>query len=142
MGPDGREAGVVARKHSAWQLVRGYAYSLAVDGEVTVALGYSAEDPYAVHLIVSADPSAASCWVFARDLLLAGLTGRAGEGDVLIGTEPGGGVVSVVLRNGPDMISIDLPRRPLCNFAADMLATVPRGEEQVNVDAALRALLA
>ena len=131
-------------KRSTWQLMRGHAYSPTVDGAVSVGLGYAAMDPYAVHLIVSADHSAASCWVFARDLLIAGLTGTAGQGDVMVGTEPGGGVVSVTLRNGRDVLAIDLPRLPLCRFAADMLAIVPRGSEQahVDLDAELRSLLA
>lgn len=134
----------MARKRSTWQLLSGHAYSATVDGTVSVGLGYAADDPYAVHLIVSADASDASCWVFARDLLIAGLTGHAGLGDVLVGTEDGAGVVSVVLRNGQDMLAIDLPRLPLCRFAADMLAIVPRGREggYVDLDAELRSLLA
>ncbi|GAA4710199.1 SsgA family sporulation/cell division regulator [Phytohabitans rumicis] len=134
----------MATKRSTWQLLRGHAYSPSVDGVVSVGLGYAAMDPYAVHLIVSADHTAASCWVFARDLLIAGLTGTAGVGDVLVGTEPGGRVVSVTLRNGRDVLEIDLPRLPLCRFAADMLAIVPRGAEQahIDVDAELRSLLA
>ncbi|MEH1129984.1 SsgA family sporulation/cell division regulator [Micromonospora sp. CPCC 206061] len=132
------------RKRSAWQMLMGHAYSATVDGSVTIGLGYAAEDPYAVHVLVSADATDASCWVFARDLLLAGLTGQAGEGDVVIGTEPGASVVSIILRNGRDMLAIDLPRAPLCQFAADMLSIVPRGREggYVDVDAGLRSLLA
>ncbi|BCB91626.1 SsgA family sporulation/cell division regulator [Phytohabitans sp. ZYX-F-186] len=134
----------MATKRSAWQLLEGHAYSATVDGRVSVGLGYAADDPYAVHLIVSADATAASCWVFARDLLIAGLTGTAGQGDVLVGLQPGGTVVSVVLRNGRDVLGIDLPRLPLCRFAADMLAIVPRGSEagHVDLDAELRSLLA
>ena len=125
-------------------MVAGHAYSPTVDGAVSVGLGYAAEDPYAVHVIVSADASDTSCWVFARDLLLAGLTGHAGFGDVVIGTEPGANVVSLILHNGRDMLAIDLPRTPLCQFAADMLAVVPLGREAgyVDLDAELRSLLA
>ena len=140
----------MATKRSAWQLLEGHAYSATVDGRVSVGLGYAADDPYAVHLIVSADATAASCWVFARDLnheprrTVGALTGTAGQGDVLVGLQPGGTVVSVVLRNGRDVLGIDLPRLPLCRFAADMLAIVPRGSEagHVDLDAELRSLLA
>src|ERR1051326_8519972 len=45
---------------------------------------YSADDPFAVTLVIQTRGDQCVDWVLARDLLVAGLTGPAGIGDVRV----------------------------------------------------------
>ncbi|MFG3370369.1 SsgA family sporulation/cell division regulator [Streptomyces sp. NPDC048156] len=49
-------------------------------------LTYRLRDPYAVEASFHADDDEPVVWVFARDLLIEGLSGSAGEGDVVVWT--------------------------------------------------------
>jgi hypothetical protein len=124
---------------------------------VQVALCYSAADPFAVHAVFATGTEEIE-WVFARELLAAGFTGPAGDGDVHIhpipatsahAGRPGGE------RTGRLVLELSSPSG-LAVFATDaaavgefLLATyqlVPEGAEldskHVDVDAELAALLA
>lgn len=54
---------------------------------VRARLRYDARDPYAVHLLVHAEPKPVS-WTFARTLLAVGLDRPAGIGDVRVWPSP------------------------------------------------------
>ncbi|KUJ67881.1 regulator [Streptomyces albus subsp. albus] len=51
---------------------------------IPVELAYRANDPYAVEITFHLPGDAPVTWAFARELLLDGLTGPTGEGDVHI----------------------------------------------------------
>ncbi|ALV47981.1 SsgA family sporulation/cell division regulator [Streptomyces cellulosae] len=58
-------------------------------GEVVpVRLTYRLTDPYAVEAVFYPDGSSKPVWTFARDLLIEGLEGSAGEGDVIVWSPP------------------------------------------------------
>ena len=51
---------------------------------VAAELRYDAADPYAVTVTFLVEPGERQRWTFGRDLLVAGLTGESGHGDVRI----------------------------------------------------------
>ena len=61
-------------------------YAVEAGGRIPVPsrLTYLRSDPYTVRLQCHVGSAAAVTWIFARDLLAAGLAGRAGVGDVRI----------------------------------------------------------
>lgn len=103
---------------------------------LTVALRYDSADPLAVRLVFAADVSLDGeevCWAFARDLLSAGMTAPAGEGDVLICPQGDGRTVIELLSEQGiavlDFLSVDLRRFLLCSYDA-----VPSGHEAEHLD--------
>ena len=109
---------------------------------VEVQLTYDAADPFAVTVDVAA-PSRRMTWVFSRDLLADGLRSMVplGEGEIQVqatsvlteisGTDETG--LPVVLR---------LPWWNTREFVRLSQAEVPRGREQLDVDAWVAALTA
>lgn len=68
-------------------------FGLQPDGDapvvpVRVRLTYDPSDPFAVHAAFRTGPDTEIGWVFARELLAAGLTGPAGIGDVRVRPVP------------------------------------------------------
>src|SRR4051794_29841010 len=50
----------------------------------TARLRYDARDPYAVRLAITQRQASPVEWIFARELLVVGLTRAAGTGDVIV----------------------------------------------------------
>lgn len=99
-------------------------------GSLRVLLGYDAEDPYAVRLAFE-DPQL-PVWRFARDLLLAGLHGPAGQGDVRI--VPGSAKARVVLATDTGRCALFFHRAELVDFLAATATVVPPGGESAVID--------
>ncbi|MFJ7280771.1 SsgA family sporulation/cell division regulator [Kitasatospora sp. NPDC098663] len=93
---------------------------------------YSLADPFAVTMDFD-DACGEARWLLSRDLLLAGLEGPAGDGDVHIApTEDGGTVIAL---GGPGGVALlHTATRPLARFLTATLLLVPLGAEGQHVD--------
>lgn len=109
-----------------------------------VRLRYTRLDPYAVSLIFSG-PDEDVTWVFARELLAAGLTLPQGQGDVRIRPEIRAGrrYVMISLTSPDGTAELEADADAVRSFVSLTERVVARGQEHtvVNVDAALAALL-
>lgn len=90
----------------------------AASGEADIAaeLRYDPSDPLAVSLAIGVECAEPVVWTFARDLLQAGVSAPAGEGDITVepaDTAPGS------------------PRRLRITLATDCLATMLVSSDQV-----------
>ncbi|MDH6576453.1 SsgA family sporulation/cell division regulator [Kitasatospora sp. MAP5-34] len=97
---------------------------------IVVDLEYDPADPYAVRCIFHLPGDTPVAWVFARELLLDGISSATGEGDVQI--HPVGGELSdVCIRlyapEGDALLRASAP--PLIAFLARTDQLVPMGEE-------------
>ncbi|TQF04227.1 SsgA family sporulation/cell division regulator [Kitasatospora acidiphila] len=124
--------------------------SLVVSDELSFRLvadlEYAAADPYAVRLTFHLPGDAPVSWVFGRELLVDGLSGPSGEGDVRVRPLEGPGRVpeiAVLLRapGGDALLRCAVP--PLVAFLERAGRLVPVGEEPTtaSLDAALAAIL-
>ncbi|WP_254802024.1 SsgA family sporulation/cell division regulator [Kitasatospora sp. SUK 42] len=119
-------------QHSTVQghLVMNLVVSPELSFSIVVDLAYEPGDPYAVRFTFHLPGDAPVTWVFARELLLDGLSGPAGEGDVHI--HPVGGELSEVCinlhsPNGDALLRS--PATPLIAFLARTDRLVPMGQE-------------
>ncbi|OEV05253.1 SsgA family sporulation/cell division regulator [Streptomyces oceani] len=112
---------------------------------LTAVLRYDRADPLAIHASFPAESSldgAEVDWVFARELLRAGLHAPAGDGDVRLW--PGGRVHTMLELHTPEgMALVELRRAELRYFLRRCDAAVPRGQEDLggDLDSGLAALL-
>ncbi|MEV8098226.1 SsgA family sporulation/cell division regulator [Kitasatospora sp. NPDC085879] len=100
--------------------------------DIDAVLRYRADDPFAVHLDFRAfDPGAT--WIVSRELLLAGLHGPAGAGDVRV--EPCCGTdLFVALGRSADTALLHTPLGHLARFLAATTDLVPVGSEGARID--------
>jgi hypothetical protein len=113
---------------------------LGIDGAVLpldAELRYTAADPLAVEALFEDGSDDPIRWVFARDLLAAGLHQRTGQGDVVIWpTTDADGRPAVHLRlHSPDGDALlEAPARTLKAFLAAAWSLVPPGTEHEHID--------
>ncbi|MDH6141581.1 MULTISPECIES: SsgA family sporulation/cell division regulator [Kitasatospora] len=124
--------------------------SLVVSNELSFRLvadlEYAAADPYAVRLTFHLPGDAPVSWVFGRELLVDGLSGPSGEGDVRVRPLEGpGGVpeIAILLRAPGGDALLRCAGPPLVAFLDRAGRLVPVGEEPTaaSLDAALAAIL-
>jgi len=110
-----------------------------------VSLRYAAADPYAVTVAFRGDDVSVE-WVFARDLLLSGLNGPCGYGDVHIwpGNRSRQELVFISLTSPDGQAVLEADRRDVGDFLDQTTYLVPPGREDdfVNLDAEIALLLA
>ncbi|UNO43973.1 SsgA family sporulation/cell division regulator [Streptomyces sp. MST-110588] len=112
---------------------------------IPVELAFTGADPYAIRLTFDLPGDAPVTWTFGRELLLDGLSGPAGAGDVRI--EPVSperlGDVFISLRVGHDTALFRAGAAPLVAFLDRTDRVVPMGEEEVcdTLDTALDRIL-
>ncbi|MEJ5915852.1 SsgA family sporulation/cell division regulator [Pseudokineococcus sp. 1T1Z-3] len=98
-----------------------------------VVLRYSAEDPFAVTVAFGSDgdPGSDVQWVFARELLLAGLETPSGDGDVRVWpTADGRPDTTCIALSSPDgRALLEASTSDLRAFVVRTLDAVPRGGE-------------
>lgn len=112
-------------------------------GEVTAIFSYASDDPYAVRASFDGGP----VWVFAREILSAGLLAPAGIGDVrawpstLDGVE--GDAITLFLASPDGQAFLTAKQFDVRKFLEATLALVAEGEESefLDIDAGLNVLL-
>lgn len=125
-------------------LAMGLVVSPELTFNIVVDLEYDPGDPYAVRFTFHLPGDQPVTWVFARELLLDGLSGPSGEGDVHI--RPVGeelAEVGIVLRApGGDAVLL-CSAAPLVAFLARTDRLVPMGQEIIarELDAQLADIL-
>lgn len=106
------------------------AYSTGTWQNIPVTVTYHTADPYAIHL---AFPCHGTAWVFARDLLIAGMHGTAGEGDVLIERTTTAGV-QVTLRSPYGRLALMFRVDDLQAVLTATTRLVPVGTERMEIN--------
>ncbi|MGW2254251.1 SsgA family sporulation/cell division regulator [Kitasatospora sp. NPDC001660] len=99
-------------------------------------LRYRREDPYAVSLDTHVDLDEPITWIFARELLVIGLTGWAGLGDVTVHRGTGAASATLFIALSADETTAVL-RAPAALVQAFLAATehvVPYGSETLHLD--------
>jgi len=127
---------------------------------LVASLYYSRRDPYAVRMAFHVGTDEPVEWIFARDLLAAGMQGRHGEGDVHVwpsaqSCEDADGlevieatataeaaVLNIELSSPFGQAHFEAPARALSAFLRRTYQIVPAGRESdfVDVDAELNDL--
>ena len=118
---------------------------------------YSGKDPYAVRMAFHVGTDEPVEWIFARDLLAAGIESRQGEGDVqvwpslmscaetddldVIGTVEtegpqgtGGQVLNIELSSPFGQAHFEAPAEAMSAFLARTYQVVPPGQESGYID--------
>jgi hypothetical protein len=111
---------------------------------IVVDVEYDVTDPYAVRFTFHLPGDEPVTWVFARELLVEGISRPAGEGDVHIHpVDEDSAEVCVALRSpeGDALLRTSAP--PLIAFLARTDRVVPMGEEvsEIELDAQLASIL-
>ncbi|MGW1887523.1 SsgA family sporulation/cell division regulator [Streptomyces sp. NPDC001970] len=125
------------------QLVVAHEMSLPV----SVRLRYEPSDPYVIRAAFTAvDSDETVEWIIGRDLLIDGLEGPAGEGDIRIWPADGPDRYNLyILLNPPAGVALLKARaQEIKAFLQETVALVPRGAElgHIDLDASLAHFLA
>jgi hypothetical protein len=123
--------------------------SLVVPGHGAVplmaSLCYTARDPYAVRMAFHVGAEDPVEWIFARDLLSAGLTAPAGEGDVKVwpAKEHSLGVLNIALSSPFGHAHFEAPMSAMADFLKKTSRLIAPGRESnfINIDSELDELL-
>jgi Streptomyces sporulation and cell division protein, SsgA len=112
---------------------------------LVASLYYSADDPYAIRMAFHVGADEPVEWIFARELLTAGLEGPAGEGDVQVwpSAEHGNEVLNLALSSPFGEAHFEAPHSATAAFLSrtfDMIAA-DRESEFLDVDTELDDLL-
>ena len=103
---------------------------------LSTTFDYDPEDPWAVRLVFHG-PTSDIDWLVARDVLLDGLRGPAGDGDVRCWPDwdtAGRPAVALEFRSPGGRLVTRVQRQELERFLVRTLAEVPVGEESVDLD--------
>jgi len=118
---------------------------------------YSGSDPYAVRMAFHVGTDEPVEWIFARDLLAAGIDSRQGEGDVQVWPSPmscaetddldmigapapqgaqgsGGEVLNIELSSPFGQAHFEAPAQAMSAFLARTYQIVPAGKEGSYID--------
>jgi len=106
--------------------------SLPEEQAVTACLQFATRDPYAVSVVFATAGNSPVVWVFARDLLIDGVTCPTGVGDVHV--FPIGDSVVIDLCSPDGSARLIAEAAAMTKFVDDMLALVPAGTESRYVD--------
>jgi Streptomyces sporulation and cell division protein, SsgA len=126
---------------------------------LVASMFYSGSDPYAVRMAFHVGTDEPVEWIFARDLLAAGIESRQGEGDVHVwpsagsGTEAGadrtgsrdGGekILNIELSSPFGQAHFEAPAQAMSAFLRRTYQIVPAGQESgyIDIEAELNDLL-
>lgn len=98
-----------------------------VDIAVDADFRFSSRDPYAVRVVFSVASAPVVEWVFSRELLVDGLVGPAGTGDVQLFPTQAGIVFELTSPSGRARLVADT--EALASFVQETLNVVPLGAE-------------
>jgi hypothetical protein len=121
---------------------------------------YSGSDPYAVRMAFHVGTDEPVEWIFARDLLAAGIESRQGEGDVHVWPSPGSymetsdpdltgspdtgeKVLNIELSSPFGQAHFEAPAQAMSAFLRRTYQIVPAGQESsyIDIEAELNDLL-
>lgn len=107
---------------------------------------YNPADPFAVSILFTDEPAPVR-WTFARELLIEGFFEPTGDGDVHVWpclNSEGAAVVILELSSPSGEVLVQIGSRDLSSFIHQMVAMVPQGSEesQVDLDAEIEKLFA
>ncbi|GAA2102335.1 SsgA family sporulation/cell division regulator [Kitasatospora saccharophila] len=111
---------------------------------VPARLRYHRADPYAVHLDCHVDLEEPITWLFARELLVDGLEGWAGVGDVTIRRSAADGDLLAIALSTPGQTAVlRTPAEPVRGFLELTHRLVPLGSEHrlLDTEGLLRRML-
>ena len=127
---------------------------------LVASMFYSGSDPYAVRMAFHVGTDEPVEWIFARDLLTAGIESRQGEGDVQVWPSPGSCAhagdldLTGVAQPGEKVLNIELsspfgqahfeaPAQAMASFLRRTYQIVPAGQESryIDIEAELNDLL-
>ncbi len=119
------------------------------EAAIGAELRYDPADPFAVSLAIGVECGEPVVWTFARDLLAAGLTAPAGEGDITVEPDHAASMDEAVrlvrITLATDcMATMVTSSDPITEFLLETFALVPTGSEldRVDLDAEIAALFA
>lgn len=97
---------------------------------------YRADQPFTVTAAFQTERDRWVEWAFSRDLLVEGLTGPAGVGDVRLHPESENGLTMLVVEiESPEgYAELELDHDGVANFLAATAKIVPVGEESTHFD--------
>src|SRR3954453_914461 len=118
------------------------------EAELDAELRYDPADPFAVALAIGVECGEPVVWMFARDLLAAGVTAPTGEGDITLGPDTISSFddsercLRIALATDC-LATMVTPAAPVLEFLVETYAIVPTGSEldRVDLDAEIAALL-
>ncbi|HEY3735655.1 MAG TPA: SsgA family sporulation/cell division regulator [Streptosporangiaceae bacterium] len=98
---------------------------------LVASLFYSGDDPYAVRMAFHVGTDEPVEWIFARDLLAAGMTETAGEGDVRVWPSDDNGqpVLNIVLSSPFGQAHFEAPQSAMQEFLGRTFEAIPAGHE-------------
>lgn len=112
---------------------------------LVASLDYCADDPYAIKMAFHVGADEAVEWIFARELLAAGLKATAGEGDVRVWPDESGDadILNITLSSPFGEAHFEAPRSATAEFLRSTYGIIPAGEESnyIDVDGELDELL-
>jgi len=118
---------------------------------LVASLYYSGSDPYAVRMAFHVGTDEPVEWIFARDLLAAGIESRQGEGDVQVWPSPiscaetgdpgvvkpsetGGKILNIELSSPFGQAHFEAPAQAMSAFLRRTYQIVPAGKESSYID--------
>jgi hypothetical protein len=113
-------------------------FMLIIPGQASLPLAaslfYTGEDPYAVRMTFHVGTDEAVEWIFARDLLTAGLTEPSGAGDVRTWPSPSGDgsgepVLNIFLSSPFGQAHFETPTTAMAEFLRRTYDAIPSGRE-------------
>src|SRR6266853_576613 len=107
---------------------------------LVASMYYSGGDPYAVRMAFHVGTDEPVEWIFARDLLAAGIESRQGEGDVQVwpsamscaGTDEQ--ILNIELSSPFGQAHFEAPARAMSAFLQRTYQIVPAGKESLYID--------
>ena len=101
---------------------------------VTTRWAYDTTEPYALTVAFATDRGRWVEWVFARDLLIDGLTEPAGDGDFRVApdTDPDLVILEIIAPSGSAAFTLE--REDVAAFLDRTLELVPAGTESAHFD--------
>jgi len=112
---------------------------------LVATLDYSADDPYALKMSFHVGTDEPVEWIFARELLAAGLESPAGEGDVQVWPDDaeGSDVLNIALSSPFGEARFEAPLSDTAEFLKRTYGIIPTGSESdfIDVDSELDELL-
>jgi hypothetical protein len=101
---------------------------------VSTRWAYDSSEPYAVTVAFATERGRWVEWVFARDLLIAGLTEPTGEGDLRISPDADPDLLLLEIHAPTGSATFTLDRDDTADFLTRTLRVVPAGREAAHFD--------